>query len=93
MSPLKGVEETDYSENVLSKPQLSFNPPKVPGKDDVTGEPLSQRPDDNAVRQIVPPLSLPVYPLRFLSLTRNPTFSLSNMTDPYTQSRLLLPRD
>ncbi|GAA5884263.1 hypothetical protein JCM16303_002430 [Sporobolomyces ruberrimus] len=27
---------------------LSFNPPKVPGKDDVTGEPLSQRPDDNA---------------------------------------------
>lgn len=27
---------------------LSFNPPKVAGKDDVTGEPLSQRPDDNA---------------------------------------------
>ncbi|GAA5948522.1 hypothetical protein JCM21900_002739 [Sporobolomyces salmonicolor] len=27
---------------------LSFNPPKTPGKDDVTGEPLSQRPDDNA---------------------------------------------
>lgn len=27
---------------------LSFNPPKVPGMDDVTGEPLSQRPDDNA---------------------------------------------
>ncbi|BGP37732.1 Adenylate kinase 2 [Rhodotorula kratochvilovae] len=25
---------------------LKFNPPKVPGKDDVTGEPLSQRPDD-----------------------------------------------
>jgi len=23
-----------------------FNPPKVPGKDDVTGEPLSKRPDD-----------------------------------------------
>jgi adenylate kinase len=23
-----------------------FNPPKVPGKDDVTGEPLTQRPDD-----------------------------------------------
>ncbi|CEQ39756.1 SPOSA6832_01322, partial [Sporobolomyces salmonicolor] len=28
--------------------KLSFNPPKTPGKDDVTGEPLSQRPDDNA---------------------------------------------
>ncbi|KAL1971760.1 hypothetical protein VTN31DRAFT_1848 [Thermomyces dupontii] len=24
-----------------------FNPPKVPGKDDVTGEPLTQRPDDS----------------------------------------------
>lgn len=28
---------------------LTFNPPKVPGKDDVTGEPLSKRPDDNPV--------------------------------------------
>ncbi|KAM0792112.1 hypothetical protein ACM66B_004816 [Microbotryomycetes sp. NB124-2] len=27
---------------------LSFNPPKQSGKDDVTGEPLSQRPDDTA---------------------------------------------
>ncbi|CDO55873.1 similar to Saccharomyces cerevisiae YER170W ADK2 Mitochondrial adenylate kinase, catalyzes the reversible synthesis of GTP and AMP from GDP and ADP, partial (gap in intron) [Geotrichum candidum] len=27
---------------------LTFNPPKVPGKDDVTGEPLSKRDDDNA---------------------------------------------
>uniref|UniRef100_A0A060TC60 GTP:AMP phosphotransferase, mitochondrial n=1 Tax=Blastobotrys adeninivorans TaxID=409370 RepID=A0A060TC60_BLAAD len=27
---------------------LTFNPPKVPGKDDVTGEPLSKRPDDRA---------------------------------------------
>lgn len=26
---------------------LTFNPPKVPGKDDVTGEPLVQRLDDN----------------------------------------------
>lgn len=26
---------------------IEFNPPKVPGKDDVTGEPLMQRPDDN----------------------------------------------
>ncbi|KAI9018438.1 mitochondrial adenylate kinase, catalyzes the reversible synthesis of GTP and AMP from GDP and ADP [Hyaloraphidium curvatum] len=26
---------------------LSYNPPKVAGKDDVTGEPLSKRPDDN----------------------------------------------
>ncbi|HEY6895223.1 MAG TPA: adenylate kinase, partial [Rhodanobacteraceae bacterium] len=25
---------------------IVFNPPKVPGKDDVTGEPLIQRPDD-----------------------------------------------
>ena len=26
---------------------IEYNPPKVPGKDDVTGEPLVQRPDDN----------------------------------------------
>lgn len=26
---------------------IEFNPPKVAGKDDVTGEPLVQRPDDN----------------------------------------------
>jgi adenylate kinase len=26
---------------------LTFNPPKVKGKDDVTGEPLTKRPDDN----------------------------------------------
>jgi adenylate kinase len=26
---------------------IEFNPPKVPGKDDVTGEPLVQRPDDD----------------------------------------------
>ncbi|GAA5845949.1 hypothetical protein JCM11251_002947 [Rhodosporidiobolus azoricus] len=26
---------------------LTFNPPKSPGKDDFTGEPLSQRPDDD----------------------------------------------
>ena len=28
----------------------SYNPPKVPGLDDLTGEPLIQRPDDNPVR-------------------------------------------
>ena len=26
---------------------VDFNPPKTPGKDDLTGEPLVQRPDDN----------------------------------------------
>ncbi len=26
---------------------VEFNPPRVPGRDDVTGEPLIQRPDDN----------------------------------------------
>jgi adenylate kinase len=29
---------------------MSFNPPKRAGFDDETGEPLEQRPDDNAVR-------------------------------------------
>ena len=27
---------------------MKFNPPKVEGKDDITGEPLMQRKDDNA---------------------------------------------
>ncbi len=26
---------------------LSYNPPRVPGHDDITGEPLTKRPDDN----------------------------------------------
>ena len=29
---------------------LSYNPPRTPGKDDLTGEPLTKRPDDNVVR-------------------------------------------
>lgn len=28
----------------------SYNPPKILGSDDVTGEPLTKRPDDNSVR-------------------------------------------
>jgi nucleoside-triphosphate--adenylate kinase len=28
---------------------MSYNPPKVDGHDDVTGEPLTKRPDDNPV--------------------------------------------
>lgn len=37
--------------------------PKVPGKDDVTGEPLTKRPDDTAVSPLSPPPSLPAYSL------------------------------
>ena len=33
---------------------LSYNPPKVAGHDDETGEPLTKRPDDNPVRVHVP---------------------------------------
>ena len=33
---------------------LSYNPPKVAGHDDETGEPLTKRPDDNPVRAHVP---------------------------------------
>ena len=41
---------TCYSLNGLSGRTYHkvFNPPKVEGKDDVTGEPLIQRSDDNA---------------------------------------------
>jgi hypothetical protein len=38
--------------------------PKVPGKDDVTGEPLTKRPDDTAVRSRVLHPSLPSAPIR-----------------------------
>ena len=31
---------------------LSYNPPKVAGLDDETGEPLTKRPDDNPVRSV-----------------------------------------
>ncbi len=33
---------------------LSYNPPKVEGKDDITGEPLSKREDDNVVCSALP---------------------------------------
>ena len=33
----------------------SYNPPKVEGRDDLTGEPLTKRPDDNPVRIFYPP--------------------------------------
>ena len=32
---------------------ISYNPPKVAGHDDETGEPLTKRPDDNPVRTIL----------------------------------------
>lgn len=37
---------------------LSYNRPKIEGRDDVTGEPLTKRPDDNPVRSIVLPQRL-----------------------------------
>lgn len=33
----------------------SYNKPKVPGFDDITGEPLTKRPDDNPVSCVIPP--------------------------------------
>lgn len=33
---------------------MSYNKPKVPGFDDVTGEPLTKRPDDNPVSRATP---------------------------------------
>lgn len=35
----------------------TFNPPKIPGKDDITGEPLTKRIDDDPVSIRFPPLS------------------------------------
>ncbi|KAJ3107239.1 hypothetical protein HDU97_004659 [Phlyctochytrium planicorne] len=48
----------------------SFNPPKIHGKDDVTGEPLSKRPDDDIVSN---PASIPIINLS------NPIPNLQNV--------------
>ncbi|KAF9227661.1 adenylate kinase [Gyrodon lividus] len=59
--PLNLVANVDISDDLLFKwisdrwvhlpsgrvYSTSYNPPKVPGLDDVTGEPLTKRPDDN----------------------------------------------
>lgn len=37
---------------------LAYNPPKIAGRDDETGEPLTKRPDDNPVRLLFSCLSL-----------------------------------
>jgi len=39
----------------------SYNPPRVQGFDDQTGEPLTKRPDDNPVRT----LSITIYVINF----------------------------
>lgn len=53
-----------HSTNILNtkKKQRTFNPPKIPGKDDITGEPLTQRPDDTAVRSSLLSLPFPFLP-------------------------------
>lgn len=43
------IQERWYHEPSGRTYNLSYNPPKVPGKDDVTGEPLKRRNDDNLV--------------------------------------------
>ncbi|KAI0461005.1 Adenylate kinase 2 [Komagataella kurtzmanii] len=62
VAPINCVIELDVPEKVILERienryihipsgriyNLQYNPPKVPGKDDITGEPLSKRPDDNA---------------------------------------------
>lgn len=37
----------NHTDICLHHSNTSYNPPKTPGKDDVTGEPLVQRSDDN----------------------------------------------
>jgi len=53
---------------------MSYNKPKVPGHDDITGEPLTKRPDDNPVSR-----ATPLHTARSLMLVDNPsqeTFAL-----------------
>ncbi|GAA6029473.1 hypothetical protein JCM8097_003697 [Rhodosporidiobolus ruineniae] len=49
---IAGAMPRQYADRFIHLPSgrtynLKFNPPKVPGKDDITGESLSQRPDDD----------------------------------------------
>lgn len=50
---------------------MSYNRPKVPGYDDVTGEPLTKRPDDNPVSRSTP---LPI--IHYSSTFSQETFAL-----------------
>ena len=50
---------------------LSYNPPKVAGHDDETGEPLTKRPDDNPVRH------------DFLELERLADLLIGNLCPPF----------
>ena len=51
---------------------MSYNKPKVPGLDDVTGEPLTKRPDDNPVS----PVTLQYVPRSFTDSLAQETFAL-----------------
>ena len=46
---------------------LAYNPPKVNGKDDLTGESLSKREDDNPVSSHLPHIVLCVYLYRLMT--------------------------
>ena len=47
---------------------MSYNPPKIDGLDDETGEPLTKRPDDNPVR-----ISAARHPSPIPTLTHSPS--------------------
>jgi nucleoside-triphosphate--adenylate kinase len=58
---------------------LSYNPPKVAGRDDETGELLMKRPDDNPVRSLVKPsrATILTYPLQEIFARRLETYYAS----------------
>ena len=53
---------------------MSYNKPKVPGFDDITGEPLTKRPDDNPVSLATS--RFPPCPYNRLPVTSQETFAL-----------------
>ena len=64
-----------------------FAPPKTPGKDDVTGEPLMQRKDDNAetLKKRLEAYHKDTVPVRYRLLQALPmsaSLQLSTYTDP-----------
>jgi hypothetical protein len=83
-TPLTLVVNLDVSDDVISSRvsnrwvhlpsgrvyNLSYNPPKVQGRDDYTGELLTKRPDDNPVRTFHLPCDCSHSYMKYMKLSR-----------------------
>jgi adenylate kinase len=70
---------------------LQYNPPKVAGKDDVTGEPLDKRPDDNVevFQRRLDQYNETIEPLKKFYSSRNVFYSVDGETSDIIFPKLL----